>query len=122
HACARRRWAVDPEWTGARSLVAILHEQERDATEVIPVEMREEHEIERRRIMPPALERLEDGGTAINQERHPGRLDEIAAVEAPAGAVSVSRAQHGDPHLRHADRSRPHRRRRPRRFRAPRTG
>ena len=50
-------------------LVAILHEQERHAAEVVTVEMREQDGVERAQVVRPALGRLQDAGAAVEQER-----------------------------------------------------
>src|SRR5207245_7405296 len=95
-------WTIYAEGTTSRPLVDVLHEEERDAAEMVAVQVRHEHEVDAAGVVLSGFQRLEDGRTAIDQERHARALDHVGAVQASTRAEGVARAEH-----RHADQRRP---------------
>src|SRR5262249_46609691 len=90
HATLGALGAIDDEWARARRRVAVLHEQERDAAEVVAVQMREQHGVELLEIPREALRRLEDARPTVEQERRAACLGEIRAVEASSRTEGVA--------------------------------
>ena len=60
------------------------------------VQVRDEHEVDARRIDPRTLEPLQDRRTTVDEERRRGRLDEIGAVQASARAERIAGAEDSD--------------------------
>jgi len=85
--------AVDGERARARHRVAVLHEQERYAGEMVAVEVRDQDEIDAPRVDPQPLQSLQDGRPAVDEERPLRRLDQVGAVHATARAEGVSAAE-----------------------------
>ena len=85
---------ADHQRPAAWRLVAILHEQERQAAEVVAVEMAEQHRIQHAHVPPGLLGRLQDAGPAVEQECRAGRFGDVGAVEPAARPERVAGAEH----------------------------
>ena len=77
-----------------------MEDQERNAAEVVAVQMGEDHRIDRSRIDAEVAHRDQRRGAAIDEDLSLTRLEVNARLEAPAAAERVSRAEKADLHER----------------------
>jgi hypothetical protein len=74
-----------------------IEDEERQAAEVVPVQVGHRHGADRIRVQPLGLQCHQAGGTAVDQQDLPAAAEPDACLEAPAAAESIAAAR--EPHL-----------------------
>src|SRR5437588_2540614 len=82
---------------------AAVHDQPRDAPEVIAVEMRQGHGGDGRRVESLTLESLKGRRATVDEQRLAPALEVEAGVQAPAAAKRIATSQKAHPNGHEAD-------------------
>src|SRR3972149_9899998 len=83
----------DVQGFSAGALMEKLDEQERQAAEVIAVEMADKNHVQTPRVETCALHGQQGRGSAVQKKRPVAGLDEISALVAAAAAKSIAAAE-----------------------------